>query len=149
MKRKESMFAGLFVIMMVAVIGLVSLPLGGLVDRSSTSLPILVTTTTTQSVSGLQVVKTNVTIHGMAAYLGACAAVPSCLAGPTSGLSLTVSLITYNGTYYYDYTGEIVTYGSSPPTSNSHLLYGSTYETPYNVWFTNSTVYCVTPNCPA
>jgi len=113
-------------ILTLAIIAVVSASAAGFVLLSSSRLA--------QSESGWHVVRSNVTVHGMPAYLGSCVATAAWCPILTQNMSLTVNLITYKGTYYYAYTGEF----AITEVGVSHTA-GT-----YTAWFTNSTLYCVT-----
>src|ERR1700693_3165018 len=117
----------------LALVAGVSLSAAGFVLLSSSS--------STQSESGWRVVRSNVTVYGMPAYLGRCIAIAAWCPLLTPDLSLTVNLINYKGTYYYSYTHE---YAANEYQSNSTVVVSQTAFT-YTAWFTNTTLYCVTP----
>lgn len=128
MKRKEGAFVVAQAAIFVGVITLVALPAQSASQQQ-------VSTSQTQSESGWHVVRSNLTVHGMPAFLGGCVATAAWCPTLSQSISLTpVNLITYKGTYYYAYTGEvtITEVGVSQNTTR------------YTAWFTNSTLYCVT-----
>lgn len=128
MKRKEGAFVVAQVTIFVGVVALVSLPVQSAGEQQGS-------TSQTPSESGWHVVRSNLTVHGMPAFLGGCVATGAWCPLVTQNMSLTpVNLITYNGTYYYAYTGEI--------TITEVGI--STNTIGYTAWFTNSTLYCVT-----
>jgi hypothetical protein len=102
----------------------------------------------TQSKNSFQVVRTNVVVQGMPAYLGFCIAfLVFCGTAPIQNYSLTVNLIKYNGTYYYEHTmtGTEVPGNSAVGSGINASNIAGSQTTAYTTWFTNTTVYCVTP----
>lgn len=103
----------------------------------------------------IRTVSRNTTIHGELAVIGICEPPSStCPIGATPGsASLVVELIEYNGTYYYVHSGTLITGGTVTETSTNSTggvvvttSTSSEVTVDYTVWFTNSTLYCVTPN---
>ena len=88
-----------------------------------------------------QTVRTGITVHGTPAYIGRCVALDLWCGVGIQGMSLGVSLIRYNGTYYYVHTGEF----SFTELQNDSTTVLSQTAGAYTAWFTNSTLYCVTP----
>jgi hypothetical protein len=104
--------------------------------------------------SGWQIVKKDVTIHGYPAFIGRCSVVN--FVSTSLNSSLVVDLIKYNGSYYYAYTGTFYIGDSSATTTVTRTdstggvsvtTIGPSAVTPvnYTAWFTNSTLFCVTP----
>jgi hypothetical protein len=77
----------------------------------------------------------------MPAFLGKCVAIAAWCPSLIQNMSLTVNLINYNGTHYYSYTGEV----TITELQNNSTVVQSQISTKYTAWFTNSTLYCVTP----
>jgi len=120
---------------------MLTLALVAVVSTSAAGFVLLSSSSSTQSQSGWQVVRSNVTVYGMPAYLGRCTAIAAWCPLLSPDLSLTVNLINYKGTYYYAYTHG---YAATEYQSNSIVVVSETAFT-YTAWFTNSTLYCVTP----
>ncbi len=115
------------------------------------------------SANGLRVVNENVTVHGKPAFIGLCEATAAWCPTSEMNMSLSVELISYNNTYYYVHTGTVTHGGGALTVTRTNSTGGlsvTTYTPSQTVinfitWFTNSTLYCVTPNmntapiCPA
>ena len=125
-----------------------------IVSASAAGVMLLSSRTSTSSGNGFQVVKNNVTVYGLPAIMGRCSAIAaSC--PYQSNPSLVVELISYKGTYYYSYSGQIVNGGTITMTQTNSAggitvttTTQSQTTTTYTAWFTNSTLYCVTPEMP-
>lgn len=133
------------VILTLAIIAIISISAAGFILLSSR--------TSTLSGNDFQVVKSNLAVYGLPAVLGRCSAIAASCPPQTFNSSLVVELINYKGTYYYAYSGQIVNGGTITMTqTNSEgaisvtTITQSQTTTTYTAWFTNSTLYCVTPN---
>ena len=106
-----------------------------------------------QTTHNLTVVETNVTVHGTPAFLGLCEAIAASCPFPIGeNYTLTVDLIRYKGTLYYSYTGTINLGGLITMTSTDSsggllvtTISSSRSTLTYTAWFTNSSLYCVSP----
>jgi hypothetical protein len=85
------------------------------------TMTVVLSTNQTREVT---VVKSNITSTGGAGALLACGAIG--FPCPNQNQPLPATLISYNGVYYYD-------------------SYVSTNYAIYTAWYTNSTVFCITP----
>lgn len=90
---------------------------------------VLVSSTLQSSTSEWQVVSNNVTIYGLVAGTPCGALRLPCVTWPNQ--SLSVQLIRYEGDYYY--------------VSNYSVGNNVDGYKKYTIWFTNSTVYCISP----
>lgn len=118
---------------------------------------VLLTSGASPTVSGndWRVVSRNVTVYGKPAIIGICQAPGStCPIGiEPNKASLNVELINYKGNYYYIHNGTIISGGivtmsrtnSTGGLSVTTITYSQSTIT-YTAWFTNSTLYCVTPD---
>jgi hypothetical protein len=105
------------------------------------------------SVNGLRVVSTSVTVHGEPAFIGLCEAIAASCPPSEMNASLNVELINYNDDYYYVHNDTVVSGGTITETHtnstgglNITTVTGNQSTVTYTAWFTNSTLYCVTPN---
>jgi hypothetical protein len=133
------------VILTLAIIAIISISAAGFILLSSR--------TSTPSGNDFQIVKSNVAVYGLPAVLGRCSAIAASCPPQTFNSSLVVELINYKGTYYYVYSGRIVNGGTVTMTHTDSTggvtvttLTQTQATTTYTAWFTNSTLYCVTPD---
>ena len=124
------------------------------VSASVGAYSVLSTSHTAQSTSDWTVVRTNVTVHGLPAFLGMCEAITaSCPPPVQENYSLKVDLINYKGIPYYSYTGKINIGGDVITMTRTDSTGGLSVTTismshstvTYTAWFTNSSLYCVSP----
>jgi len=108
-----------------------------------------------QATQNWTVVKTDVTVRGMPAFFGLCEAISASCPPPIQGnYSLRVDIINYRGTLYYSYTGtiniggEAITMTSTDSSGGLHVttISNSQSTVTYTAWFTNSSLYCVSPS---
>lgn len=101
------------------------------------------------------IVKSNVTVHGLPAIIGMCESIASScpIGAEPSNASLIVELVNYKSTYYYAYSGQIINGGiitmtrtNSTGGTNVTTVTQTQTTITYTAWFTNSTLYCVTPS---
>ncbi len=109
-------------------------------------------TTTANYARPWQVVKNNVTVSGGMAFNIYCdfPVIPTCpLPFPNDGGGpyLYAELVNYQGDYYYVHNNTILT-GAVFTTATATTGVTTTYVpsgTQITIWFTNSTIYCVSP----
>jgi hypothetical protein len=112
--------------------------------------------------NGLRVINASTTVHGEPVFIGVCEAIAAPCPPSEMNTSLTVELISYNGAYYYVHNDTVVGGGTITETHTDATgglriitMTGSQSTVVYTAWFTNSTLYCVSPDistaptCPA
>ncbi len=118
-------------------------------SSAAASLPI----NTVSSGNGLRIVNANVTVHGEPAFIGLCDAIAATCPPSEVNASLSVELISYNGTYYYVHNDTVIGGGTVTETHtdstgglNITTITENQSTVVYTAWFTNSTLYCVIPH---
>jgi hypothetical protein len=107
---------------------------------------------TDSSVDGLRVVDANVTVYGEPAFIGRCEAIAANCPPFGMNASLSVELIIYNDAYYYVHNDTVISGGVLTETHtdstgglNVTTVTEEQLTVTYTAWFTNSTLYCVSP----
>ena len=103
--------------------------------------------------NGLRVINSNITVHREPAFIGLCEAIAAPCPPSEVNASLSVELISYDGAYYYVHNDTVIGGGTitqihTDATGGLSIttINGSQSAVVYTAWFTNSTLYCVTPH---
>jgi hypothetical protein len=129
------------VVMGVTVIGLVGITL--MSGSNPTQKP-------------LQVIKDNMTVTGKMAFVVTCNVFAASCPPDCCTSVFNIQLINYQGNYYY-VRNVMLPYGPGPATTITSTQAGGHVVTtislgqmesnlPVTIWFTNSTVYCISPS---